>query len=443
MKNKLVFVIVILLLLAMGVIAGSMVYSAIFLASVVNWVLAREWIPIASYVLLALIIITTAYFAARFIRQSQVYVFPEIGDDKILPMTVIIPALNEERTLELCINSLSKARYPEGKLEIIIANEVHPRCHDRTPEIAGELAGKFPTVRVIPNDGVHQGSKAGAINNCLTTANGEIIAIFDADHVIDQNSLRRAASHFVAEPTLSCIGGKVMVRNMDYNLFTRLIGNEATVINNFSRFLSEWLTGSHSVYGSNVFIRKKDLDRIGGFDESSLTEDCDLGMKLISQNCYMRIDYTIKSYEQPPISFRDWWLQRVRWTRGSMDVIRKHIKNTVNEGINFKIVQTALLYALSTGGILFSVVLVGFMGFMLYVNIVPPIVLFTFVAPLAILFAAESILQLGEGRGSVSDVLLAFLVRPWIIFIYFSLGVYSLVLDILDAERTWSENQRI
>ncbi|WP_148266538.1 glycosyltransferase [Methanocella arvoryzae] len=443
MKNKLAFVLVLLMLLALGVLAGSLVYSTILLASVVNWVLVREWIPLASYTLLGIVVVITIYFAARFVEQSRMYRLPEASVRNPLPMTIIIPTLNEERTIGQCVESIMKANYPHDRLEVIIAPEVRPRCRDSTPEIAAALSRKYPCVKVVPNEGPHAGSKAGSINNSLTHATGQIIAIYDADHTIDKDALIRASAEFIMDPKLDCIGGKVMARNMDYNLFTTITGNESTVLNNFSRFISDFLTGNHSIYGSNVFLRKTVFDRIGGFDESSLTEDCDLGMKLIRKNCHMRIDYTIKSYEQPALGPRDWWHQRVRWTRGSMGVLRKHLKQSAKERINLKTLNTILLYSLSTGGLLFSVILMGFLGFMLYVNVVPPIILIALVLPLAILFAAESILQLEEGRGSISDILLSIFVRPWIIFAYSLVGVYSVVLEVLDAERDWEENKRI
>lgn len=443
MKNKLVFVLVLLMLLAMGVLAGSLVYSTIILASVVNWMLARQWIPIASYTLIAIVVIVTVYFAIRFIQQSRTYGLPDRGDQGLLQMTIIIPTLNEERTIEQCVASIMKANYSPERLEVIIAHEVAPKCKDATPEIAVALAKKYPQVKAISNDGLHVGSKAGSLNNCLCQAKGEIIGIYDADHYIDPDALIRASAQFASDPALACIGGKIMVRNMDYNLFTLITGNESTVLNNFSRFISEFLTGNHLIYGSNVFIRKSELERIGGFDESSLTEDCDLGMKLIKTNCRVRIDYTIKSYEQPALTPHDWWYQRVRWTRGSMDVLRKHLKQSAKAPLNRKTMTTIVLYSLSTGGLLFSIILVGFLGFLLYVNVVPPVILAAFAAPLAILFAAESILQIEEGRGSITDILLSIFVRPLIIFAYSLIGVYAVVLDVLDARRDWVENQRM
>ncbi|MCD1294851.1 glycosyl transferase [Methanocella sp. CWC-04] len=428
----------------MGVAIGSLVYSAIFVASWVNQVLIAQWMPYALYILLLAIILITAAFTYVFIRQGRATETPSVPESRILPITIIIPALNEESTLEQCVESLIGSRYPQDLLEVIIAHEVAPRCRDSTPAIAKRLAEKYCNVKAVPNDGEHSGSKAGSINNCIEMASGEIIGIYDADHVVEKDALIRACAHFVSSPELACIGGKVMVRNMDYNFFTTLVGNEYTVINNFSRFLSELITGTHLIYGSNVFIRKGALVRIGGFDESSLTEDCDLGMKLIYGNYPMKIDYSIRSYEQSAINFRDWWHQRVRWTRGSMGVLKKYMRiYSADTRMSRKSIETILLYSLGTGGLLFSVILIGFMGFMMYMNVITPLILFICCAPLAVLFASESMNEYKEGRGSILDTILSILVRPWVIYAYSLVGVYAVVLDILSSDHVWHENRRI
>ena len=442
MKNKLVFALVIVLLLGMGIIAGSVLYSAVYLASsLANRLFLQQVIPIASVAVLGIVVLVTAFFALGIIRQSRSRPLPRPRDEDLLPMTILIPALNEEKVLETCMDSIQRATYPADKLEIIIAYERPPRCRDRTPEIAEALAMKYPNVKAVANGSSHKSSKAGAMNNCMPLVKGEIIGIYDADHIVKEDALLRAAAQFAADERLGCISGKVMVRNMDYNMFTFLIGNEYTVINNFSRFLSEFLTGTHPLYGSNVYIRRKALDAIGGFDEASLSEDSELGMRLISKNYSMRIDYTIKSYEEPAINFEDWWHQRVRWTRGSVDTLKKYFHES--SGLSSKTFQTVLIYSFGSGGLLFSVILMGFLGFLLYVDIVPPIMYFAFCAPLAVLFAAESLQQIGEGRGSLKDMAMSIFVRPWFIFLYSLVGVYVFVLDLLDAQRTWEEVQRI
>lgn len=444
MKNKLVFAGVILVLFAMGVVAGSLAYSAIYLATWFNYTILNLWIPYALFIVIIAIALVTGYFTYRFIQQCRMLELPKLKEEDILPMTVIIPAMNEERTIVRCVESLLAAEYPRDKLEIIIAHEVPPRCTDSTPALARQLAEKYANVKVVPNQGIHQGSKAGAINNCLGDASGSIIGIYDADHVIEKSALLRASARFAGHKDLACLGGKVVISNINYNWFTAVIGNECTVINNFSRYLSQMFTGTHMVYGSNLFIRKSVLDKIGGFDESSLTEDCDLGMKLIFGNYCMAVDYSIKSYEQPAITVRDWWHQRVRWTWGGISVLKKYVKDDVSSGeITKKSVKTFLLYSLGTTGILFSIVLMGFVGFLLYMGFLTPLILLICVTPLSVLFAAESIADYSEGRGSVWDMALSVFIRPFLIYVYSIVGVYAIVMGALNKEGVWHQNQRI
>jgi cellulose synthase/poly-beta-1,6-N-acetylglucosamine synthase-like glycosyltransferase len=442
MKNKLVFAGVVLVLFIMGVAAGSVAYSAIYLASWVNRNILNEWLPYALVIFIAVLTVITAYFTYRFIRQCRMLELPKLKDSEVLPMTIIVPALNEERAIVQCVDSLMAADYPRDKLEIIIAHEVPPRCTDSTPALAARLAEKYGSVKVVPNCDGHQGTKAGAINNCLKKASGAVIGIYDADNVISPDALLRASAQFAAHGDLACLGGKVIIRNVNYNWFTAIVGNECAVINNFSRYVSQLFTGRHMVYGSNLFMRKDVLDRMGGFDESTLTEDCDLGMKLIYGNYSMKIDYSVKSYEQPAITLQDWWHQRVRWTWGGISVLKKYMR-VAGGNARGKSIKTFLLYSLGTTGILFSIVLMGFVGFMLYMDVLTPLILLICLAPLSVLFAAESIVDFCEGRGSAMDMALSIFIRPFLIYAYSLVGVYALVMDAVDKDRVWYQSRRI
>ncbi|HEY3272511.1 MAG TPA: glycosyltransferase family 2 protein [Methanocella sp.] len=443
MKKQIAFTMMILMLLAVGILAGMVVYTALFGGPSITdrqfWV-NLFWV--LTYVITAIVALIALFFAVGLARQSRGVTAPQIADADLLPVTIIVPTLNEAKVLETCVESLMASDFPMEKLEVFIAYEKPPRCSDGTPEIAARLAKKYPNVIAIPNEGTHVGTKAGACNCCLPYAKGRVIGLYDADHVVHKDAIRRASAQFTADPLLGCIGGKLLVRNMDYNLFTFIIGNEYTVINNFSRFFSELVTGAHLIYGSNVFIHKDALERIGGFDEKSLTEDSDLGMRLINMDYRMIVDYTIESYEQPAINWHDWWSQRVRWTRGSVDTLKKYLSKSKDE-INSKVVQTAIVYSLGTIGLLLTVILMGFVGYLLLKGAVPPEAVIAFGTPFAILFAAESLLQMSRGRGSVADLLMSIFIRPWFIFPYTLVGVYAVVLDLINAPRTWEVNQRI
>ncbi|OPY29528.1 MAG: N-glycosyltransferase [Methanocella sp. PtaU1.Bin125] len=443
MKKQILFALMILTLLALGILAGMVVYTALFGGPSITD--RQFWINlfwVLTSVITGIIALIALFFAVGLAIQSRRVRAPVVDDADLLPVTIIIPVLNEERVLEACVGSILASNFPMNKLEIIIAYEKPPKCSDSTPQIAQRLAGKYPNVRAIANEGAHVGTKAGACNICLPDAKGNVIGLYDADHVVHPDAIRRASAQFTMDSKLGCIGGKLLVRNMDYNLFTFIIGNEYTVINNFSRFFSEMITGAHLIYGSNVFISKSALDAIGGFDEKSLTEDSDLGMKLINKSYRMIVDYTIESYEQPAVNWHDWWSQRVRWTRGSVDTLKKYMSKSKDE-INAKVLQTAFVYSLGTIGLFLTVILMGFVGYLLLMGVVPPYAIVAFGAPFAILFAAESLLQMTLGRGSIADLLMSIFVRPWFIFPYTLVGVYAVVLDLINAPRTWEVNQRI
>ena len=443
MKKQIAFTTMILVLLAVGVLAGMVVYTSLFGGPSITdrqfWV-NLFWV--LTYVITGIVALIALFFAVGLARQSRRVTAPKMPDADLLPVTIIVPTLNEAKVLETCVESIMASDFPMDRLEVFIAYEKPPKCTDGTPEIAARLAAKYPNVFAVPNEGTHVGTKAGACNCCLPRAKGKVIGLYDADHVVHKDAIRRASAQFTADPQLGCIGGKLLVRNMDYNLFTFLIGNEYTVINNFSRFFSEMVTGAHLIYGSNVFIHKDALERIGGFDEKSLTEDSDLGMRLINMNYRMIVDYTIESYEQPAVNWHDWWSQRVRWTRGSVDTLKKYLSKSRDE-INSKVVQTAIVYSLGTIGLLLTVILMGFVGTLWIMGAVPAEAVIAFGAPFAILFAAESLLQIALGRGSILDLLMSIFVRPWFIFPYTLVGVYAVVLDLINAPRTWEVNQRI
>ena len=63
-------------------------------------------------------------------------------------ITIVLPALNEERYIENCVRSLLDDPYPRERLEFFI---VDGGSTDRTLEIAGRLSREFPFLRILHN----------------------------------------------------------------------------------------------------------------------------------------------------------------------------------------------------------------------------------------------------------------------------------------------------
>lgn len=179
-------------------------------------------------------------------------------------ISVVIPALNEEKYIGRCLSSLRAQNYPGELYEIIVVDNAST---DRTAEIAGESG-----VRVVyeAERGVGRARHRGA-----EEARGEIIAGTDADTIAPRTWLEEIARAFHSDETLGAVTGPVLLH--DGNRFERW---GVRHLSNGATRLSHTL-GRGIFVGSNFAVRARDYWRVGGFNISLLSaEDIDLGVRL-------------------------------------------------------------------------------------------------------------------------------------------------------------------
>ncbi len=166
-----------------------------------------------------------------------------------VPISVIIPAHNEEKYIERCITSIKKsAKQFRGNVEIIV---VCNRCSDRTAEIA-----KSNGAVVVWNE---DRCIAKVRNAGIAVASGKIIVTIDADNRMTKGTLSEIY-HLLK--TGKYIGGGAPIRFERYSF--PLWCNDM-----FCR-ISFGITGLYS----GIFWAKKDsFDAIGGFADQKAMED--------------------------------------------------------------------------------------------------------------------------------------------------------------------------
>jgi len=139
---------------------------------------------------------------------------------KMYPMvTVQLPIYNEQFVITRLIKRVCKLNYPREKLEIQILDD----STDQTREIVEELVRRYKErgfdIKAIRRDD-RKGYKAGALQNGLKSAKGELLAIFDADFLPPIDFLTRLVGEFE-----DCRIGAVQARwghlNADYSHLTR------------------------------------------------------------------------------------------------------------------------------------------------------------------------------------------------------------------------------
>ena len=228
-------------------------------------------------------------------------------------VTLVVPAHNEEKGIERCIEAILEIDYP--KKEVIVVDD---GSTDRTYQLASKYRSK--EVKVIRR--TEAGGKSGALNTGILIANGEIIITCDADSMIARGALRMIVSRF-QDPSVSAVAGNVKVLNRT-NLLTKCQALEYIVNENIYRRVFDIFGVVPVVPGPLASFRKKSLKEIGFYDRDTLTEDFDITIKLLKTQRVVQALSEAYVYTEAPNSWKDFIKQRTRWNRGTFQTIIKH-----------------------------------------------------------------------------------------------------------------------
>src|SRR5262245_7677100 len=179
-------------------------------------------------------------------------------------MSVVVCAYNAESTMDACLASLQRLRYPAH--EIVVVDD---GSRDRT----GEIADGYEGVRVI-----HQENKglSAARNVGIAASTGEIVAFTDSDCVADPDWLYYLAATFVSSG-LPAVGGPNLPPPEDSFVASCVAASPGGPL----RVLLDDEEAEH-IPGCNMAFRREVLDEINGFDPifRSAGDDVDLCWRL-------------------------------------------------------------------------------------------------------------------------------------------------------------------
>lgn len=178
-------------------------------------------------------------------------------------ISVIIPAHNEEKYIAKCLKSIRiAAREISDRVEIIV---VANRCTDRTATIARRLGAT-----VIEN-----GDKCiSSIRNAgVRASNGKVVVTIDADSVMHKTALAEIKELLRSG---KYIGGGAIP------MFDRMsLGIAASGAYVALNLLPIMIKSGGALSATMFWFRRKDFDKIGGFDESLVSlEDADFAKRL-------------------------------------------------------------------------------------------------------------------------------------------------------------------
>ncbi len=169
-------------------------------------------------------------------------------------------------------------------------------------------------------------TKPKALAAALPFAHGSFLVVYDAEDEPDSDQLRNALAAFRgAPPSLACMQARLTIDNASDNWITRHYAAEYAAL--FDVFLPSLARMRLPIPlgGTSNHFRTEALRRVGGWDPFNVTEDTDIGIRLVRFGYRIgTIDST--TYEEAPAKFMPWLRQRTRWFKGWVQTFLVHMR---------------------------------------------------------------------------------------------------------------------
>jgi len=237
--------------------------------------------------------------------------------------TILCPLYKEWRVIPQFVTAMSHMDYPKDKLQVMLLLEEDDK--ETIKEVANYDLPPYFEVVVVPDS--KPKTKPKASNYGLKFARGEYVVIYDAEDVPDVHQLKKAILAFgKTDKRTICIQAKLNFYNPHQNLLTRVFTAE------YSLWFDLVLTGLQSIHapiplgGTSNHFRRADLIKLKGWDSFNVTEDCDLGMRLVKQGYQTAVINSI-TLEEANSDLGNWFGQRSRWIKGYMQTYLIHMRD--------------------------------------------------------------------------------------------------------------------
>lgn len=291
------------------------------------------------YVLRLLLLLLFAHAHMRRVRRPgppvmpEMKVYGELPPDPFPPVSVIVPAYNEEASIRATVASLLDTGYP-GTLEVIVVDD---GSTDATADIVESLG--LPGVQLIrkPN-----GGKPSALNAGLFVAQSEILVLVDGDTVFQRDTIRHLVAPFV-DSRVGAVSGNTKVANRG-GILGRWQHIEYVIGFNLDRRMFDVLQCMPTVPGAIGAFRRSVLTEVGCVPSDTLAEDTDLTMAICRTGARVVYQEKAIAWTEAPSSLRQLWRQRYRWCYGTMQAMWKHRRSIIERGDSGRFGRRCLPY---------------------------------------------------------------------------------------------------
>lgn len=236
-------------------------------------------------------------------------------------VTVQLPIYNERYVIERLVDAVAQFDYPRELIEIQVLDD----STDETQSIARDCVERHQALGV-PISYIHrdnrEGFKAGALQEGLRSAHGELVAIFDADFIPPPDFLRRTVPYF-ANSKIAMVQTRWSYINRGYSALTEV---EAILLDGHFAIehSSRYRTGLFFNFNGTAGVwRREAINDAGGWQHDTLTEDTDLSYRAQLRGWKFLYLPEIDCPSELPVEMNAFKSQQARWAKGLMQTAKK------------------------------------------------------------------------------------------------------------------------
>ncbi len=385
---------------------AAMVFAATYLITrvVLFFITDYAWYEklLAFFLLLAEIFILThgigyflEIFSVAWSKRTLARRFdPLVSLDRHPPVAVVMPSYKEP--LEVVKNSLItfyNLSYPNKYIYFL--DDTRYDTNWDTPE--NMEAYKRSIEELCQHIGVGlfrrkwHGAKAGIINDFLQYLGGDgnedfkfynysgrakpevekYLVVFDADSNPFPDFLEPLVAYMEKTPRLAFIQTPQYYINFESNRIARAAGLQQTV---FYEYICEGKASKDATFccGTNVLFRREALSDVGGFDESSVTEDFATSLQFHLKKWKTTYLNRVRTFQMGPEDLGGYFKQQFRWSLGTIGLLPRVIGRFLIKPHALTLLQW-WEYFLSTTWY--------FIGFVFFIMLICPVVFLFFNVP--------------------------------------------------------------
>lgn len=215
------------------------------------------------------------------------------------PITIVIPAFNEEDSIVASVKAALKCRYPA--IDVIVVNDgstdstltamftAFPLLPLQSCSSSGMISEPVRGAWTIPNGQLtlldkHNGGKADAINAGINVARSPLVCVVDADTLIERDTLLYLAEPFLDNPNMVVAGGFIRLKASRKGGFSRFLYwlQELEFARSYGCFRAglNLLHANVIISGALGLFRRATVVEVGGYDPLAVGEDMELVLRL-------------------------------------------------------------------------------------------------------------------------------------------------------------------